>query len=274
MYNLRRFSTQIRTLSYVASPAAVGTDADTTAWVAAVVGNGGTVSGGRQTLVNSLIVGLKADGVWSKLDRLWLTAAEDTVSALTDLVATSLATAINSPTFTVDRGYEGEDAAVPTKYINSNYTPGTNYSLNSAHFSTWCVTNIAQTQSGSAMGSGASGTNLYLTFTDGNIYARISDSPESGSQGAPPSLAGHVVVNRSGASASEVYRNGSLFSSPNASAGSVATTDFALLCLNVTPAGGNSNQFAAFTMGGSLTAAEAGDFYSHLRTYMTAVGVP
>src|SRR5215475_3606794 len=84
-----------------------GLDAATTAWVAQVVTNGGSVSSGRQTLVDNFIVGAKADGFWTKLDRLWFHWAENQPQALTDMIALTLATAVNSPTFTVDRGYTG-----------------------------------------------------------------------------------------------------------------------------------------------------------------------
>jgi hypothetical protein len=99
-------------------------DAATTAWVAAVVANGGTVSLGRQTIVDNLIVGIKSDGIWTKFDRLWLLAAENSQSALTDIKAASLATVINSPTFTADRGYKGNGAGSGT-YIDSNFNPTT-----------------------------------------------------------------------------------------------------------------------------------------------------
>ena len=105
-YERIRFGRMLDFSLAVATPAAAGGDeAETTAWVAEVVSNGGTVSAGRQTIVNDLIAGLKADGIWAKLDRLWLFAAEDQPSALTDLVGLTLATAVNSPTFTADEGY-------------------------------------------------------------------------------------------------------------------------------------------------------------------------
>ena len=62
------------------------------------------VSSTRRTLVDALIRGLKTDGVWSKLDRLWLFAAENATSALVDVKEGRLATAVSSPTFTTDRG--------------------------------------------------------------------------------------------------------------------------------------------------------------------------
>ena len=52
----------------------VATDAAATAWKNQVVTNGGTVSAGRLALVSTMIAGLKADGVWTLLDRLWIFA--------------------------------------------------------------------------------------------------------------------------------------------------------------------------------------------------------
>ena len=58
---------------------------ETTGWIGKVYELGGTVSSTRRTLVDALISGLKSDGVWPKLDRLWLFAAENATSALVDL---------------------------------------------------------------------------------------------------------------------------------------------------------------------------------------------
>src|SRR5689334_9572138 len=101
---------------------AQGFDASTTAWTSAVIGNGGSVSVGRKRIVDDLIVGLKSDGLFSKLDRMWLYAGENEPSALTDIIATSLSQKVNSPTFTADRGYTGDGSS---GYINSNYNPTT-----------------------------------------------------------------------------------------------------------------------------------------------------
>src|SRR5262245_65846702 len=95
-------------------------DADVTAWVAAVATNGGSVSSTRQGLITTCVQGLKADGIWTKLDRWWVEAAEDQPSGLTDWKALDLATTVNSPTFTVDRGFTGNGS---TSYIDSTYNP-------------------------------------------------------------------------------------------------------------------------------------------------------
>jgi hypothetical protein len=50
----------------------------------AAVGNG-NVDSNHQTWINDLIVGLKADGVWTKFDRLWLYAVQNTTCAVVDI---------------------------------------------------------------------------------------------------------------------------------------------------------------------------------------------
>src|SRR5260221_11632840 len=107
-------------------------DPATIAWVSAVIANGGTVSPARRQVVDVLIKGLKLDGTFTKLDRLWMLCAENQVSALTDMVGLTLATAVNAPTFTTDRGYTFDGA---TNYISTGYNPslvGVNYVLNNA----------------------------------------------------------------------------------------------------------------------------------------------
>lgn len=253
-----------------------GEDAATTAWVAAVVTNGGTVSAGRRTVVNTLIAGLKLDSVWTKLDRLWILAAENEPSALTDMVALELATATGAPTFTADDGYTGQDLNSPTKYISTPYNAsvdGINYTQNAAHISVWCFGNTASVAGGGSMGNTdpSPSANLFVTYLDGNVYARINDS--AGSSGAPGTRAGHWLINRSGSNATQLYQNGSLFASPNAASSAVANADFAILAAAAGKIG-NPNIASAASMGGNLSSTDVSNFYSRLRTYMTAVGVP
>jgi hypothetical protein len=263
--------------------AAAALDPATIAWAAQVVTNGGTVSAGRKTTVNNLITGLKSDGVWTKLDRLWILAAENTQSALTDMVAGSLAVAHGSPTFTTDRGYTGVDGS-NTVYLDTNYNPtinATNFTTNAAHASAWSVTNTAVASGGAMFGfvNGTANNQITIldTYTDGNIYARIVDATGSGSQGAPGTRAGHWIINRSGASATQLYQNGSLFSSPNAGSGALENGNIYILTYNQAGTAasiGTPQQIACHSLGGNLSSTNASNFYTRLRTYMTAVGVP
>src|SRR5262245_61114005 len=128
---------QILTTSVAGPPiwnVPVGDDGDANAWAQFVVLSGGTVSTARLNLVGTLIQGLKADGIWTKLDLLYLYAAENTISARVDIVRRTLPGIVGSPTFTADRGYAGTDVDPATNYLGTGFnasTFGGQYSLNS-----------------------------------------------------------------------------------------------------------------------------------------------
>jgi hypothetical protein len=271
---MRGYSYFVNVLSDEVSPF----DAATTAWVAAVVSNGGTVSGGRQIAVNDLIVGLKADGIWTKLDRLWLFAAENTASALTDLAANELATEVNSPTFTVDSGYSNGGSGV---YIDTNFNPVTaagNYVRDDASWFLWNVTSRAANAVYDWGAAGVTNQDNFLRSRDSGDVVKFAINLILG---AIPSFAntdsgGFYQASRTGPTASEFYKNGVSLGTDSGSSAVLVSVNFfvQLLNNNGAPHDGSSDEYSCFGAGSSLTPTESADLYSHLRTYMTAVGVP
>lgn len=245
-------------------------DSATLAWVAAVVANGGTVSVARETIVDALIVGLKADGLFTKLDRLWLYAAENQPSALTDLIATSLSTAINSPTFTTDSGYVSSGN---TQVIDTGFNPATaggQYTLNSAMVTVWANTNAG----GSAFIGSFDGADFIEIFDDGSEWFSVVNTNNIDVTGSNR-LAGLIQASRTGAGAITLYRNGA--SIGTGTLASTAIPSLVLYTLGRNSSGSISNATANGAMaaiGGGFSGADATNFYNRIRTYMTAVGVP
>ena len=247
-------------------------DPATEAWVTAV--GSGNVSDPRKDLIDALIVGLKTDGIWSKLDRLWIFRAENATSALTDLKALAVATAVNSPTFTADRGYAGNGS---TSYINTNFNPGTgtpNYTGNAACFGIW--DNTTSSNSGtvpigiSYFGHLSEGT---IHYPDGNSYWRVNTSG-GGLTVAYPGPGLHMA-NRSTSGANQLYRNGSSIVSDTVSATANTTTNFYVCARNNdsgTPTAGShsTDQIGIVIFGGTLSSTEHGNLYTRLNTYVTA----
>jgi hypothetical protein len=250
--------------------AAGGLDPATTAWVNQVVTNGGTVSTGRRTIVDTLITGLKTDGLWTKLDRLWLFAAENSQSALTDLVALASATPVNSPTFTVDRGYAGNGTS---SYLNSNYNPSTAilYKQNDAHYSVYTRQSTA-------------GTNIWLGAYDGTWITQLLQ--QNGTQfymgintnagdSFNASGAGMNVVTRRSASAVEMFHNGiSIFTNGTSPAVAVGNLNISICARNNagTVDSFDTDQIAASSWGNQLSVTDMGNLSSRINTYMTSVG--
>lgn len=250
----------------------VGFDSATTAWASAVVTAGGTVSGTRKTLVDALIVGLKSDGIWTKIDRLWIFAAENSQSALIDLVVLTQATAVSSPTFTIDRGYAGNGSSA---YIDSNFNPTSgspNYTQNSASYFVW---NNTSGLVGSPWVASQSSSFMIIGFSVNNHdYFAINDAvpfEEFTSQGGGTGL---YTASRTSSSAAgaNFYFNGGSSISIGGTSGAVGSADFLVLTQNAANFG--TRQLSCAGIGGGLSSAENTLLYNRLRTYMTAVGVP
>lgn len=246
---------------------------ETALWRAAVLGDGGTVSGQRALLVNNLIRTLQQTGIWSNFDRIWLFAAENSQSALRDIKASAAATATGSPTFTANSGYVGASG----KYIDTNFNPATaggSYARDSASLFGW-TTDTTLPASGQFDFIGVSGSfdigvlpYLSSSTTKANMQSTTS-SP--GATGLGSDHHGLHAGNRSASNAIQYYMNGS-------SVGTSATASNALVSFNINGLRGNDSpahydgNIAALGFGSSLDAPGHLNLYNAMLAYMQAVG--
>ena len=253
-------------------------DRDAVAWQRAVLSGGGSVSAAQLGRVSTLVKSLKSAGVWSSLDRLWLFASENSTQALTDLVARATATAVNSPTFTAARGYQGSHLSA---YINSNFNPSTaggHYTQNGASYGFWVET-ADSNPSGSfrLMGNDSSNYSEIVTGAT-DLSIQVNQGSPNGASSILSTATGLVTGSRtaaSGAGSVNYYLNG-------VSGGSGSTSTIALPNNNFNILAGNNAgtayqqsdaREAAAYIGGGMSAAQVAALYASLRAYMTSVGV-
>jgi hypothetical protein len=258
-------------------------DAATVSWVAQVVTNGGSVSLARETVVDDLIRGLKVDGLWTRLDRLWVLAAANSQSALTDLVGLTLATVTNAPTFTTDRGYacNGTTSFIDTQFNAS--TQGVQYTLNSSSQGCWAVTFntlAAQTRAfGTATATFTAETGM--TTTDqgagtGNTIGHVNDA--TGTSVVSIGATGMFSTTRNNSTNIDMYFNTTNIS-VNASSASVSIPSATTYIGGRNKIGtgldaGSNQQVGMLFLGAGFSAFDITNMYNHMRAYMTAVGVP
>jgi hypothetical protein len=239
------------------------------------------LDGTHVTAYTNLINGLVTDGVWAKLDVLHVYATQDATTALLNLVSTSFTgTANGSPSFTADRGYTGVDNS-NTVYIDTQFNPTTasspKFTTNSAHLSAWSNTATRGATGGMIIGSRNASfqTDIIPEGTDGktNFYCNSNGAP-TGITSA--SAAGHYITNREVSTDYQGYKNGAqIFTRTTGSVAPASGTFHVLKTNNISGSDfGVPLQTCAASVGGGLTGTEAGNFYTRLRTYMTAVGVP
>lgn len=245
-------------------------------WRRDVVAAGGLVSTPRLNTVSALIRGLDSDGVWSVLDRLWLFAAENSTQARRDLVARTVASPQNSPTFTANRGYTGDGVS---SYVDTNFNPSTaggKYTQNDASYGAWVETADGSPGTPRAMGNdGVNASELRISAT--NYQGGINSGAYTDSLVASTTT-GLLVLTRpaaSGVGSQNIYRNGGSLVAANQASTALPNRTFFVLATNQagSVAGPSTSRIAAAFAGGSLTAAQVASLYARLRTYMTAVGV-
>ena len=145
--------------------------------------------GGNGANIATLIDGLVSDGVWAKLDALYVLAQQNATDALLNLVGTSYtATNVNGSTFTVYKGY----AFLGGQYLDTGFNAATatspNFTQNSASFGAWSYATVSEMIP--IMGNGGSGAacNIYTSYGGTAFYTRVNDIlagsvPTPGAQG-------------------------------------------------------------------------------------------
>jgi hypothetical protein len=227
----------------------------------------------RKGLINDLIAGTIMDGVWTKLDWLNLLAAHAAQAARVNLrnPAKSLS-AINAPTFTVDRGYSGDGS---TSYLDLGEQfgfAGAQYGQNSATIGGWI--NLQGTGNGARPAIGQAGTSFAGVYARNNVGAatfKINDAVLTTLQTDPTSRLGHRTATRQAADSKVGYIAGAqVATAAVASRADYLTGGPASLLRDV--AQYSPDRLAASYSGGGLAPAEVAALHARLSTYLTAIG--
>ena len=227
-------------------------------------------SASQQILQNQLVVDLKDGGIWSKLDTFGVFATDgDSDFALIDWIRLSQYTAVNSPTFTTDEGFQGNGTS---SYIETNYNPtidAVNLSLNNASIGFYeFATTIGPT--GVIAGSDSGVNDIFFTqkFINNNGYLRMNDQNAT----ARPSLAnysnGLVIGQRINSSTLEYYTPAKVLNSYTAISTGLNNANITFLKWSMVY--GLSPISIGF-LGASFTSSEIDDFYNAVNTYITSL---
>lgn len=240
------------------------------AFLARTSGLDGTHTAAYKALINGLVT----DGVWAKIDSLKIFATQNSATALLDLVSATFngSVASGAPNFAADRGYDAGTAGFIDTAFNAS-TAGGLFTQNSAHMMLWNNAATVGDSNSQVAANAANSGHIYARFSDTNAYFRINCTGAAGF--AVATAHGFYLANRSGASAWQAYKDSgtALGSGTDASSAPVNGT-FQLPAPTGSGQTGSADQFSAFGCGGSLSATDAGNYNSRMRTFMTAVGVP
>ena len=231
----------------------------------------------RKGLLNTLIATLKTGGVYANLDWLNINAAHDAQAARVNVITPSqVASAVNAPTFTTDRGYTGDGA---TSYLDTGWNPSTasspKFVRDSCHMGVWCGTNV---QSSAMTDVG----NVFAMMNSRNNPNAIRYTPQLsgviGTTYAPTTSVGHSMWQRTTSLLHEVARDGAQVHTGSNASLAVPNSNILICAQNnsttgtITPANYSSRRIQAVHWGAQLTSGQITTLYNALSAYMTAVG--
>jgi hypothetical protein len=220
--------------------------------------------------LTTLICGLVTDGVWSKLDALYILAQQTQADARLNLVGTSYSLT-GTATFTAYQGF----SAFPGTGLDTGFNIATatspHFTSSNANMGAWLydAPDGGAIEIGSAAGGGSAV--LAAKYTGASYFCYISYSLVPNAM-TPPSANGFYSCDRPTSVGSNVYYNASLL-------GNDASGTLAFTSADITIGGSPTYVPTARTLsevhiGASLGSAGQLALYNRLRTYMTSVGVP
>ena len=249
--------------------AAGGHSAQALAYLARTVGGN---EGGNGTNIATLIDGLVSDGVWSKLDALYVLGQQNATDSLLNLIGTSYTATNTASTFTAYVGY-----AFASGYLDTTFNAATavspNFTQNSASFGFWTYATVSENYpefGSSTRIAGAS--HIFDDFSPSLFYVRLNDIA-AGSV-PTPGTKGLFAGDRSTSTNVVPYWNGASQGSVASTSSVPANADFTIGLVDAAIPTSTGETICAAFIGGSLGAAGQLALYNRLRTYMTAVGVP
>jgi hypothetical protein len=219
----------------------------------------------QQSLQNQLVLDLKDGGIWSKLDTFSLFATDgDADFALIDWKRLIDYTAVNSPTFTTNEGFQGDGTS---SYIDLNYETNTDWVNVSQDNVCLFANNLVDATPLQNVVVGSS--SAYVALNLKNQFNNFSTRLHSGTLGAVPSLGatGRLYTSRNNSSNYSVYFNGDFEGTVSTTTSSVTT---ALFLFRATTAF-YTTKTSYVGYGAYLDATEIDDLDNALDTYLTSL---
>lgn len=224
----------------------------------------------RKALIDTFIGALKTAGVWTKIDVMWVLAAHHEQAARLNWKAPGsfTCTAVNSPTFTVDRGFAGDGSSSCLDTGWDRLLNGVTFTQNDAHVGVYQRTspngNEAVTEN--AGGFRISANAGAGAFTRSKLNSNTELQAPAG--GTAPL---HMIARRNDSTNVSLMRDGVQVVIPTAAPSSSFGGGNVRIGVRG-PSTFVSSQVALLTLGGYLSDAEASLCYTASHAYMTAVG--
>lgn len=235
-------------------------DADAQAFFNRVTTAGGTLSATEQNAVNTLVVALKADGIWDKMKAIYPMVGASAAACAQNLKSSSFTGAFTSGWTFSSLGVKGNGA---NANFNTNLNTNTSLNINSAHISYYSNDNFAienplmSNNSLNCFIQNAGGTILYGSLATSSFIS-FNNTIEKA----------FFLMNRPSSSSQKLIRNNSILVSGTQSSSSYANDN---IYLNRYQSTYCDARCALASIGDGLTDTDAANFYTDVQAFQTTL---
>jgi hypothetical protein len=250
-------------------------DTDAEAFFTRVSSAGGSLTTTEQQAVNSLVIQMKADGIWTAMKAIYpmvgggtgSTAAREAACAQ-NLKSSSFTGTFTSGVTFASTGVTGNGTSA---YMDTNLQPSTQLTLNSSHLSFYSRTlsNGVEVEMGS---EGAGNGSLIEIRTAGVTYYRVNSGGTYISTSDSDSRA-FYMANRTASNLIDGWRNSTKVVTGTVNSGALSTENIYVGAWNQN--GGamffSTKECAFASIGDGLTDTEASNFYTAVQAFQTTL---
>jgi len=226
--------------------------------------------------IDGLVRSLVGAGVWAKLDMLKIQAVHDEQAARLNWISSDYtSTAVNSPTFTAYRGFNGNGTP---SYMNTGFNPGAaigaKFVRDSASLGLWSLTNSSNVVNDMGNWNGGWGASIQARWSEG-VFTVAANSGVLANDPSDTSL-GFFSWSRSNSTNVEKYKNATLVRTEAKDSSPVHNMPIYLGAINFNNSATSfgARQYACVFAGGALSQSEQSATYTALYSYLShpAVG--
>jgi hypothetical protein len=242
-------------------------DADAQAFFDRVTTAGGSLSETEKLAINTLVIQIKLDGIWTKMKAIYPMVGASAAACAQNLKSASFTGTFTAGWTFASTGVKGNGSS---SYMDTTLLPSTELLLNSTHLSFYSRTD---TPSGSIADLGSIGSSLSYTLIEifGNVLYNLINQSTIASVAMTTTL-GHFISSRRGATDSEAYRNGASVATFATSSNALSDRALFLGAFNGPTIQFYSNREYAFaSIGDGLTDTQASNLYTAVQAFQTTL---
>jgi len=252
-------------------------DADALAFFNRVTAAGGTLSATEKSAVNTLVLDMKAAGIWSGMKAIYPMVGSSSAACAQNLKSSSFTgTFFGGWTF----ASTGATPNGTSAYMDTNFLPSTSYVNNNTHISVYSRTNASVPSAcliGTAKNSNAIPLITLYSRDAGYIMDSYSYSSNRINTISILSSAAFFINSRTSSTVFKSFRNGTQLGATNTATNSndITTCDKAMY-IGALNFNGSSAQFSNYeqafaSIGDGLTDTQASNFYTAVQAMQTTL---